>query len=92
MIGKQVRVGDTLTEVIGILPENFRFPNRNALPSFNSGQRGSAVPEPGIFLPVAIDVTQYDWNGDYGNWVALGRLRPGCRYPAGAGAADIDRV
>jgi predicted permease len=77
VIGKPVRVGDTLTEVIGVLPESFRFPNRNALPSFNSGQRGSAVPEAGIFLPVALDLSQFDWNGDYGNWVALGRLRPG---------------
>ncbi len=77
VIGKQARVGDTLTEVIGVLPESFRFPNRNALQSFNLGQRGSTVPEPGIFLPVALDMSQFDWNGDYGNWVALGRLRRG---------------
>lgn len=77
VIGKQARVGDTLTEVIGILPESFRFPNRNALPTFNTGQRGSAAPEPGIFLPVAMDLSQFGWSGDYGNWVALGRLRSG---------------
>jgi predicted permease len=77
VIGKQARVGDTPTEIIGVLPESFRFPNRNALPSFNVGQRGSAVPEAGIFLPVALELSQFGWNSDYGNWVALGRLRSG---------------
>jgi predicted permease len=77
VIGKQVRVGDTLTEVIGVLPESFHFPNQNALHAFRSKQAGAGVPEPGLFLPAVIDLTTFAWGGDYGNWILLGRLRPG---------------
>ncbi len=37
----------------------------------------SAAPDPAVFFPAALDVTQFPWNGNYGNWVTLGRLNPG---------------
>ncbi len=76
-IGRRVRIADTMCEVIGVLPESFRFPNANALRSFHSKQGASSVPEPGVFQPAAINLTQLAWNGDYGNWTALARIRPG---------------
>ena len=77
VIGKAVRLGDTPREVIGVLPADFHFPNRNALPSFRSKQSASSVPEPAVFLPAVIDLSETSWNGDYGNWLALARLKPG---------------
>ncbi len=77
VIGKAVRLGDTPREVIGVLPADFHFPNRNALPSFRSKQSASSVPEPAVFLPAVIDLSEISWNGDYGNWLALARLKPG---------------
>ena len=77
VIGKSVRLGDTPREVIGVLPANFRFPNRNALPSFLSRQSASSVPEPAVFSPAVIDLSELSWNGDYGNWTVLARLKPG---------------
>jgi predicted permease len=77
VIGQTVRIADVPREVVGVLPESFHFPNANALRAFRSGQAASNVPEPAVFLPVAIDPTQFGWNGDYGNWLALGRLLPG---------------
>lgn len=77
VIGKTVRLADTVREVIGVLPAGFHFPNRNALRSFRSKQPASSAPEPAIFLPVAIDLSQFSWNGEYGNWIALARLKPG---------------
>jgi len=77
VIGRRIRVADTDREVIGVMPENFRFPNANALRAFRSKQGASSVPEPGIFLPAYVDLNEIGWSGDYGNWVTLARLRPG---------------
>jgi predicted permease len=77
VIGKTVRLGDTPREIVGVLPANFHFPNRNALHPFRSKQSSAGVPEPAIFLPAVIDPRESSWNGDYGNWIALARLKPG---------------
>jgi predicted permease len=77
VIGKTVRANDTPREIVGVLPENFHFPNSNALRSFPSKQPVSGALEPALFVPVALDITQFEWNGNYGNWVVLGRLKPG---------------
>ena len=77
VIGKTVRLTDTPREIVGVLPANFQFPNRNALRAFRSKQGSTSVPEPAIFVPAVIDPTQSSWNGDYGNWVTLARLKPG---------------
>lgn len=77
IIGKWIRLGDVPREVVGVLPDSFHFPNRNALQSFNTNQQSSTVAEPAIFLPAAVDLSQFSWNGEYGNWIALARLKPG---------------
>jgi predicted permease len=77
IIGKSVRLADTPREVIGVLPAGFHFPNKNALRAYRSKQPASSVPEPAIFVPAAMDLSQYSWNGEYGNWVAIARLKPG---------------
>ena len=77
VIGKTVRLADTPREIIGVLPPNFHFPNKNSLRAFRSKQPASSVPEPAIFIPAVMDLTQYSWNGEYGNWVAVARLKPG---------------
>src|SRR5207302_1228184 len=77
-IGKTIRVDDIPRQVIGILPASFHFPNRNALGSFRgSGQTVSGAPDPAVFFPVALDMKQFEWNGNYGNWITVGRLKPG---------------
>src|SRR6185436_16293623 len=77
VIGKTVRLADNPREVIGVLPANFHFPNKNALRAFRSKQSASSVPEPAIFVPAVIDLSQFSWNGEYGNWIALARLKLG---------------
>jgi predicted permease len=77
IIGSTIRVGDIPRQVIGVLPAGFHFPNGNALKSFKSSQAVGGAPEPAVFLPAAVDLTQFDWNGNYGNWIVLGRLNPG---------------
>src|SRR5438552_1478518 len=37
----------------------------------------SVAPNPAIFIPAALDITKFQWNGNYGNWSTLGRLNPG---------------
>ena len=77
-IGATIRVGDVSRQVVGVLPANFHFPSGSALRSFRrAGQSVGAAPDPAIFFPVALDVTKFVWNGNYGNWVTLGRLNPG---------------
>jgi predicted permease len=77
VVGKTVRLADMPREVIGVLPASFHFPNANALSASRSRQTASSVPEPAIFLPAVIDLNQYGWGGDFGNWVAVARLKPG---------------
>lgn len=77
IIGKTIRLSDTPRRVIGVLPANFHFPNRNALHPFRTKQSSNNVQEPAIFFPAVIDPSQSTWNGDYGNWIVLARLKPG---------------
>jgi predicted permease len=77
VVGKTIRLGDVPREVVGVLPQSFQFPNRNALRSFHSKQTASSVPQPAIFIPAVIEPESVGWNSDYGNWVALARLNPG---------------
>ena len=77
VIGTTIRLDDVPRTVIGVLPAGFHFPNANALRSFRSSQPVSGVPETAVFLPLALDITQFEWNGNYGNWIVLGRLKPG---------------
>src|SRR5262249_1916020 len=76
-IASTIRVDDIPRQVIGVLPASFHFPNANALRSFRSRQPASSVPEPAVFLPFAPDFSQIPWDGNYGNYVTLGRLQPG---------------
>jgi hypothetical protein len=77
VIGRSVRLGDTRREVIGVLPPGFRFPNGNALRAGRSKQPVTGTPESAVYVPAALDPNTFGWNGDYGNWVALARLKPG---------------
>lgn len=84
VIGSMIRVDDVPREVIGILPEPFHFPNANVLKSFRSAETKAGVPEPWVFVPTAFDYTRMEWNGNYGNWITLGRLANGFSLSAAA--------
>src|SRR5438067_1739336 len=77
-VGATIRLGDVSRQVVGVLPANFHFPNGSALRSFRrADQSVNVAPDPAIFIPAALDITQFAWNGNYGNWITLGRLNPG---------------
>lgn len=77
-IGATIRLGDVSRQVVGVLPANFHFPSGSALSSFRrADQSVSVAPDPDIFIPAALDITGFEWNGNYGNWIVLGRLNPG---------------
>lgn len=77
IIGQTIRLGDVSSKVIGVLPAGFRFPNRDVLRPFHSAQSTAKAAGPAIFIPAAIDLSALSWNGEYGNWVAIARLKPG---------------
>lgn len=74
VIGKTIRVEGVPSEVIGVLPPEFRFPNANALRAFPSGQPKSGIREPALFLPLEFNFAEMSWNGNFGNFVTLTRL------------------
>jgi predicted permease len=77
-IGATIRLADVPRQVVGVLPADFRFPGPSVLRSFLKGRpSASAAPDAAIFFPVVLDMSQFEWNGNYGNWVTLGRLNPG---------------
>lgn len=75
IIGQSVHLSDTPYEIVGVLPKDFQFPKRNVLSSFPSKQSATTGPPIEIVTPLAIDPNEYGWNSDYGNWIALGRLK-----------------
>jgi predicted permease len=77
VVGRTVRIADVPREVVGVLPATFHFPNGNALRPYRTGQTATDVPEPAAFLPAVINPTDIGVMGDFGNWVAIGRLKPG---------------
>jgi predicted permease len=77
VIGKKLRVADVPYRVIGVLPANFHFPKRSVLNAW-SKQSVAAAPPIEMLTPLVIDPThQYGWNSDYGNLLAIARLKPG---------------
>ncbi|MBL8211651.1 MAG: ABC transporter permease [Bryobacterales bacterium] len=90
ILGRTIRVEEAPVEVVGILPPEFQFPNANALRAFPSGQPKSGVREPAIFRPVQFNYGAMEWNGNYGNWVTLTRLRNG--VTAAAAEAELNTV
>lgn len=77
ILGKQVMLGDTPRTVIGILPADLHFPNSNELASFHKNQLQAGPPEPAAFIPLIENLAQKGWQGEFGNQVALARLKPG---------------
>jgi predicted permease len=78
VIGKTLRVADLPYQVIGVLPESFQFPKRSVLSSFPSKQGMATAPPVEIVTPLVIDPhNQFGWNSDYGNNLAIARLKPG---------------
>jgi predicted permease len=90
VIGKTVQLSGTVMQVVGVMPESFHFPNTNALRAFRSGQAAKGIPEPGIFTPLALEPEGFGWGGDFGNFIALGRLKAG--FDASQAAAQLNTV
>ena len=70
-----------------MLPRSFYFPKSNELAAF--GSAGQAPPVD-LLTPTRVTATDYGWNSDYGNYAAIGRLRPGVT-PAEA-QAQLDGI
>ena len=77
VIGKSVRVADTPYEIAGVLPKDFVFPKRTVLNSFPSRQTVTTAPPVEMVTPLVVKFSDYGWNSDYGNNIALARLKPG---------------
>ncbi len=75
VIGKSVLIAGNPYQIVGVLPQEFYFPKANEL---SSSPVARQVPDSEIITPLAIDPARnFGWNSDYGNYVALGRLKPG---------------
>jgi len=79
VIGRTVHVAAVSEEIVGVLPQSFHFPKRDVLSAFPTGQKSyTGVSETELLMPAVIDLKDVSWlGGDYGNWIALGRLKPG---------------
>ena len=89
VIGRSLRVSGISYQVIGVLPKDFRFPKRSVLSSFPSKQGVATAPEVQILMPVAVNAADYGWDSDFGNWIALGRLKAGVSVQQAQSQLDI---
>lgn len=90
VVGKTIRIRNQTREVIGVLPPDFVFPNGNELRAYSASQAWGVLPQPSVFLPVALEYENFNWFGEFGNWVAIARTKPGIL--AREAQADLDRV
>ena len=91
VVGRSLRVATVPYQVIGVLPKDFVFPKRSVLNSFALAQNVAAAPPIEIVTPLVIDVNnQYGWNSDYGNLLAIGRLKP--RVTVRQAEADLNII
>jgi len=75
VLGKTVNLGGTPTEVIGVLPRQFYFPKANELASSSIARQ---LPEIEVIAPLVLNPLQsFGWMSDFGNYVAIGHLKPG---------------
>lgn len=75
VIGRSLRLAGAPRQVVGVLPQGLYFPKSNELAS---SPKAREMPETEILSPLAIDYNKdFGWNSDYGNYVALGRLKDG---------------
>ena len=72
VIGKTIRLSDKPLTVIGVLPAHFQFPT-----DFGAARSRTGTIEAQVLVPAVIDFKDLGWNSDYGNWAAIGRLKPG---------------
>ncbi len=73
VIGKTIRLSGTPLTVIGVLPPSFHFPS-----DFGASLSRSTTVDTQVLTPAVIDRDHsFGWNSDYGNWTAIGRLKPG---------------
>ncbi|MGH9594744.1 MAG: ABC transporter permease [Bryobacteraceae bacterium] len=71
IVGRKIVLDGNPFEVVGVLPENFRFPKINQLYAMTlSGER------PEIWKPMALRDDELDSMGDF-NYACIARLRPG---------------
>lgn len=86
VLGKTFRVGTRPTTVIGVMPRDFYFPKANELNAMQMAQQAPAVD---LLTPASIDPNDTGWNSDYGNFVAIGRLKPGSTPAAAQAQLDV---
>ncbi len=90
VIGKTIRTGNVSHEIVGVLPSDFHFPSGTTLRAFRRGGKAlNGGLDPLLFMSAGLDVTQMEWNGNYGNWVALGRLKPGVAISQAAAQLNV---
>jgi predicted permease len=74
IIGRSVQITGTPYQIVGVLPQTFYFPKANELAVYPLARQ---LPDNEIITPLVIDPKHFGWNSDYGNYVALGHLKPG---------------
>jgi len=74
-VGKTILLAGSPYHVVGVLPREFYFPKANELTSSPIARQ---LPEIELISPLVIDPSRnYGWMSDFGNYVVLGRLKPG---------------
>lgn len=73
-IGKAISLAGAPNTVIGVLPKNFYFPKANELTFL---PHAGDLPTIDVITPLGQDFSNLSWNGDYGDYTVLGRLKPG---------------
>lgn len=75
---RTIQIAGAPYQVVGVLPKNFYFPKANELAPVPLSRQ---LPDNEILTPLAIDFNDFGVNSDYGNYVPLGRLKPGVSIP-----------
>lgn len=80
VIGKTLKLDGKSKQIVGVLPETFRFPKRSVLRTFAAAAGSAEKPEASLIVPMVLDLNEFSWDGDFGNMLAITRLRPGISF------------
>ncbi|HTH53322.1 MAG TPA: ABC transporter permease [Edaphobacter sp.] len=73
-IGKTILLGTVPNTIIGVLPKDFYFPKPNELTFL---PHAADLPAIDVITPLPSNFSNLSWDGDYGDYIVLGRLKPG---------------
>ncbi|MGE5245549.1 MAG: ABC transporter permease [Betaproteobacteria bacterium] len=83
VLGRTLTLGGKPYTVVGVLPPGYELPTFDPL-----GNTGTLTSKLDVIVPMRLDLTKYDWMGEF-NFPVIARLRPGVTIDQARAEMDV---